>query len=132
MSDDTQGVRAVIGCSPTDAAGRQVAEEPVGLPCYSCRNGTIQYAEQRPEGGWVYDIHHGWRCPTCAEAIIEALRAEVLALSRREVADGELRKALMRLRWVVPGRHYGNQIIADVAVVLAHFGMRNAHESRTA
>jgi hypothetical protein len=39
----------------------------------------------------------------------------------------ELQEALARLRWVVPGRHYGNRMIEDVQTVLQHFGMTNAH-----
>lgn len=41
----------------------------------------------------------------------------------------ELREALRRLRWVVPGRDYGTQIIEDVRLVLQHFGMDNAHNT---
>ena len=41
--------------------------------------------------------------------------------------DELLAAALGRLAWVVPGRNYSDRMIADVRVVLAHFGRTNAH-----
>jgi hypothetical protein len=48
-------------------------------------------------------------------------------MTRDHCADDELTEALGRLRWVVPGRDYSPQLIADVETVLRHFGMANAH-----
>lgn len=39
----------------------------------------------------------------------------------------EVWEALGRLTWVVPGRDYGPQLLADVQTVLQLFGMTNAH-----
>lgn len=40
--------------------------------------------------------------------------------------DPVLTAALGRLQWVVPGRNYGPQLIADVREVLRHFDMTPA------
>ena len=45
------------------------------------------------------------------------------------LADNEaLAGALARLFWVVPGRDYGETLIHHVRVVLAYFGLQNAHD----
>lgn len=64
--------------------------ERVGVACYSCREGTTQEPCERPDGGWVYDGLHGWRCPSCAEMVLEALRAEVAQHERRIAATDRL------------------------------------------
>lgn len=64
--------------------------DPVGVSCYSCPNGTTQSAEQRPEGGWTYEEHHGWRCPTCAEQVIASLRIDARE-AEREARSAERR-----------------------------------------
>jgi len=62
----------------------------VGVACCSCREGTTQEPCERPDGGWVYDSPYGWRCPSCAEMVLEALRAGVAQHERRIAAADRL------------------------------------------
>lgn len=59
-----------------------LSDEGVIIACFSCRSGTRQAPEQRPEGGYVYDSGVGWRCPRCAETVIEELRAYLADVER--------------------------------------------------
>lgn len=84
---------------------------------------ALRRLEKRGWVGWKYGIVE----KTCMVHLTDA-GAKVWAVDESYPAIGmQLEAALQRLRWVVPGRDYDNQLIEDVVVVLHHFGIRNAH-----